>query len=447
MKRCPNCGEEYPDTVRFCMSDGYDFAAASAEVPTEIVPSVHESPPDPLVGRVLAGRYRLMKKLGRGGMGTVYKGEHIKMGRSTAVKILAPELARDSDFVRRFEREAAMAARIDHPNAVGIYDFGEAEDGIVYLAMQLLEGEPLSGIIKRKGALPLDRTVRIARQAADALQAAHRLGIIHRDFKPDNVMICRKQDQADWVSVLDFGIAKETEVDDEKQALTKTGFVLGTPQYMSPEQVKGEPLDPRSDQYSLAIVCYEMLTGALPFGGDSPQSQMVRRLLEPPLPMRRVRPQLSLPVAVEQVIMRGLALRPDQRFSTAVDFVGALEKEARSQSFYQPQPLPPQPLPPQSARMWERPPETPGQARPANPHTPHTPQSVTPVVSTPQAFQPPRPFQPAPAAWQHQQPPAGPTYYGQPPSKSKAGPIIIIIVLVVTALMGSCVLVAISNMN
>jgi serine/threonine-protein kinase len=154
-----------------------------------------------------------------------------------------------------------------------------------------------------------------------------------------------------------------------------------------------------------------------------------------------------LPVAVEQVIMRGLALRPDQRFSTAVDFVGALEKEARSQSFYQPQPLPPQPLPPQSARMWERPPETPGQARPANPHTPHTPQSVTPVVSTPQAFQPPRPFQPAPAAWQHQQPPAGPTYYGQPPSKSKAGPIIIIIVLVVTALMGSCVLVAISNMN
>jgi serine/threonine-protein kinase len=267
----------------------------------------------------------------------------------------------------------------------------------------------------------------------------------------------------DWVSVLDFGIAKETEVDESKQALTKTGFVLGTPQYMSPEQVKGEPLDARSDQYSLAIVCYEMLTGALPFGGDSPQSQMVRRLLEPPLPMRHVRPQLTLPAAVEQVIMRALALGPEHRFPTSVEFAAALEKGARSQSDNQPHALAPaQPLSPGAGGAWQplQPPGQPplgtpqaarSQAPPAQ--TPHTPQGVPPVVSTPQAFQPPQSpqsfhRQPQPAAWQPQRHPAAPPYYAPPARKSKVVPIVLIVVFVLLALMGSCVvLVGISNMS
>jgi serine/threonine-protein kinase len=398
---------------------------------------------------VLAGRYRVTKKIGQGGMGAVYKGEHVKMNRPTAIKVLSPDLARNSDFVARFEREAEMAARISHPNAVSIYDFGEAEDGIVYLAMEFLEGEPLSAILTREGALTLDRAVRIARQAAEALHAAHRLGIIHRDFKPDNMIVCRKQDQPDWVEVLDFGIAKEIVVDTEKQALTKTGFVLGTPQYMSPEQVKGEMVDPRSDLYSLAIVCYEMLTGALPFGGDSPQSQMVRRILEPPIPMRHARPQLWLPPAVEQVIMRGLALSPDHRFSTTVEFAAAFEQAARQT---QAQPLPHQPTAP-----WGAPPQgppqgnfqtPPQQARP----TPHTPQRPTPVMTpggqppyqpTPPPFQPPAP----PSQYQPRPPYPPQPFYGQSSQQSKTSTIVLIIVIVLLVLMGSCfMLVAVSRM-
>ncbi|MEW6207099.1 MAG: serine/threonine-protein kinase [Acidobacteriota bacterium] len=428
MKRCPLCGEDYSDTTRFCVRDGHDFSTAPMEAPTAKFPAMPDAPSDPLVGRVLAGRFRVTKKIGQGGMGAVYRGEHVKMNRPTAIKILSPELARNAEFVARFEREAEMAARIDHPNAVKIYDFGEAEDGIVYLAMEFLEGEPLSAIITREGALPLDRVVRIARQSAEALHSAHRLGIIHRDFKPDNVIVCRKQDQEDWVEVLDFGIAKEIAVDTEKQALTRTGFVLGTPQYMSPEQVKGEPLDPRSDLYSLAIVCYEMLTGALPFGGDSPQSQMVKRILEPPIPMRQARPHLWLPPAVEGVIMRGLALNPQHRFSTTSEFAVALEQAARST---QPQPLPHQPTAP-----WGAPPPGPFQTPPhsARP-TPHTPQRPTPVMAP--GGQPP--FQPAPFQPQGPYPqPYPPPYY--PPQKSKTGLIVLVIVIVLLALMGSCLM-------
>ena len=439
MKRCPLCGEDYSDTTRFCVRDGHDFASAPLEAPTEKFPVVRDAPTDPLIGRELAGRYRVIKKIGQGGMGTVYKGEHIKMNRPTAIKVLSPDLARNAEFVARFEREAAMAARISHPNAVNIYDFGEAEDGIVYLAMEFLEGEPLSAIITREGALPLDRAVRMARQAAEALHAAHRLGIIHRDFKPDNVIMCRKQDQADWVEVLDFGIAKEIAIDTEKQALTKTGFVLGTPQYMSPEQVKGEPLDPRSDLYSLAIVSYEMLTGALPFGGDSPQSQMVKRILEPPIPMRQARPQLWLPPAVEQVIMRGLALAPQHRFSTTTEFAAALEQAARTT---QAQPLPHQPTTP-----WGAPQQGPYQTPPHSPRpTPQTPQRPTPVM-TPggQPSYQPTPFQQPSVPGPHQ-PPYPPSYYGQQPQKSKTGLIVLIVVIVLLALMGSCLmLMAVSN--
>ncbi|HWP42694.1 MAG TPA: serine/threonine-protein kinase, partial [Blastocatellia bacterium] len=321
MKRCPQCGQEYKDSARFCPRDGYNLDIVASE-PTLLGSNPISVPdpaaPDPLIGQVLAGRYRLLQKIGQGGMGAVYKGQHVKMNRMTAIKILTSELANDPQFVARFEREAEMASKIDHPNAVGIYDFGEAEGGLVYIAMEFIEGQPLSSIIEKEGALALDRVVKITYQAAEALQAAHSLGIIHRDFKPDNIMICQKLGRPDWVEVVDFGIAKRAAVEPDNQALTQTGFVLGTPQYMSPEQVAGEPLDLRSDLYSLAIVSYEMLTGALPFGGNSPQSVMVNRLLQPPMPLRKVRPSLAVPPAVEAVIMKALARYPVDRYSSTM---------------------------------------------------------------------------------------------------------------------------------
>src|ERR1044072_7717592 len=229
-----------------------------------------------------------------------------------------------------------MASQIDHPNAVAIYDFGEAEDGLIYLAMEFVNGHPLSAISRKGGPLSLDRVVRIARQAAEALGAAHNLGIIHRDFKPDNIMVCDKPGRPDWVGGVDFGIAKRAVADAQQAGLTQAGFVLGTPLYMSPEQVAGEDLDPRSDLYSLALVVYEMLTGALPFDGGQTQSQMVKRLLDPPKPLNLARPQLALPPAVESVIMRALARKPEDRHPSTKEFAEALERAARSEPITQP---------------------------------------------------------------------------------------------------------------
>jgi serine/threonine protein kinase len=350
MKKCPQCGEEYEDeSALFCRNDGQ-----------RLDPDGKAEQDDPLIGRVLAGRYRLIAKLGQGGMGAVYKGEHVKMNRLTAIKILAPELASSAEFVARFQREAEMASHINHPNAVIIYDFGEAEEGVVYLAMEFLEGRPLSSIIKRDGPLPLARVARIIRQAAEALDAAHQIGIVHRDFKPDNVMVCQRTGR-ELIKVLDFGIAKQIRVDPKHEALTQTGFVLGTPQYMSPEQVLGEQLDARSDLYSLALVAYEMLTCTLPFEGASPQSQMVKRLLEPPKPLHVARPQLAIPPAVEQVIMRALKRYPHQRYSSTLEFAFELERQAlqappepiayvsgvgsQPQPVITPQPAPSRPMP------------------------------------------------------------------------------------------------------
>jgi serine/threonine-protein kinase len=446
MKRCPQCSQEYKDSARFCPRDGYNLDIVASE-PTLIgshpISVPEPSSTDPLVGKVLAGRYRLIEKIGQGGMGAVYKGQHVRMNRLTAIKVLTGELANDPQFVARFEREAEMASHIDHPNAVNIYDFGEAEDGIVYIAMEFIEGHPLSTIIEKEGALTLERVVRITYQAADALHAAHQLGIIHRDFKPDNIMICQKSGRPDWVEVVDFGIAKRAAIEPDKKALTQTGFVLGTPQYMSPEQVAGEPLDLRSDLYSLAIVSYEMLSGLLPFAGNSQQSVMVNRLLQPPMPLRQVRPNLSVPTAVEGVIMKALARYPVDRFASTLEFAMELERAARQQ----PSGVPPQP-------QQQRPgpaPHTPA-AQPQQPQRPITypnrPQQPTPQgtpLSHPQ-FQPtPPPFQPTPQQMpsvypQRPFPPPAPLF--QQPQKSKTWIVVLIIVLLLLVLMGSCFMLA-----
>ena len=293
---------------------------------SETIAMMPPSPPpgDPLIGRTIAGRFRVLSKLGEGGMGAVYKAEQLKVNRLCAIKILSASFASDPDALARFNREAQMSSAFNHPHAVTIYDYGD-DNGLHYLAMEFVEGETLSSVLRREGPLPLARTLTIARQACAALDAAHRMNIVHRDLKPDNIMLSRRDD-GDWVKILDFGIAKMTgDAPQRGQDLTQAGFVVGTPLYMSPEQLAGERLDPRSDIYSLAIIIYQMLTGQLPFAGDNMQSVMVKRLTEDPLPVRKVNPQVAIPPGVEAALMRALQRHRDRRTPTVRDFIGELE--------------------------------------------------------------------------------------------------------------------------
>jgi len=306
VKTCTTCGKEYPDTTKFCPLDGSTLRS--------------KSPTADLVGQVVADRYNIIKKLGEGGMGAVYLGEHVKMGRKSAIKVMAPSMANDPDAISRFNREAANASRISHANVCQIYDFGETPEGIIYLAMEFIEGQALTDLIEKEGALEPRRAATILKQAADGLAAAHDLGMVHRDIKPDNIMIVQGRDGSDVVKVVDFGIAKAVQGDDTSQKVTKTGLVVGTPEYMSPEQLAGDKLDGRSDIYSLALVLYRMLTGVLPFQADSAQETMIKRLTDDPMPLVEARPDISFPPKLQAVLDRALARSAAERYGNATDF-------------------------------------------------------------------------------------------------------------------------------
>ncbi|UCF39628.1 MAG: serine/threonine protein kinase, partial [Gemmatimonadota bacterium] len=231
MKTCTVCGTEWPDDTKFCPNDGTTLHAPTGSAD--------------LVGSIIEDKFHIEKKLGEGGMGAVYLAEHVKMRRKCAIKVMAQSMASDPEAIARFNREAANAARINHPNACQIYDFGETRDGTIFLAMEFIEGESLSDLLRREGRLSLERAAKIVRQTAAALQIAHDEGIVHRDLKPDNIMLARGRDGADVVKVVDFGIAKAM-TGEEGQKVTKTGLVVGTPEYMSPEQLSGDVLDGRS---------------------------------------------------------------------------------------------------------------------------------------------------------------------------------------------------------
>ncbi len=313
MKVCATCGREWPDETKFCPNDGSTLRSTAQ---------------GSLIGNVVADRYHIVKKLGEGGMGAVYLGEHVKMGRKSAIKVMSTSMSGDPDAIARFNREAANAARINHPNVCAIYDFGETPDGTIYLAMEFIEGEALTDLLNREGALPPARAARILRQTADALQAAHDLGIVHRDLKPDNIMITRGRDDADVVKVVDFGIAKAIG-GEEGQNVTKTGLVVGTPEYMSPEQLSGDKLDGRSDVYSLALVFYRMLTGVLPFQADSAQETMIKRLTDHPLPLDEALPGAGFPTALQSAMDRALARMPSERHDSAARFATEVEDAVR----------------------------------------------------------------------------------------------------------------------
>lgn len=304
MKTCPKCGVEYPDTTTLCPADGIAL----------------EKDPDALVGTTLAGKYRIDARLNAGGMGTVYRGTHVLMDKTVAIKVLRPSLAADEKIVARFSREARAASRISHPNALTVTDFGEDESGHVFLVMEFLSGKTLKQVIRDDGPLSLARVVDITRQIGDALNAAHAQGVVHRDLKSDNIMLLDTM-TGDHAKVLDFGIAKINEPDGALDTnLTAPNLVIGTPQYMSPEQCSQDSeIDARSDIYSLGVILFEMLVGHVPFSGDSPTIVMMKHLQEPVPSILEERS--DVPASVGRVVARAMAKVRDNRYQNVAELV------------------------------------------------------------------------------------------------------------------------------
>nr|WP_255216696.1 serine/threonine protein kinase [Pseudenhygromyxa sp. WMMC2535] len=271
-----------------------------------------------MVGKTLGGRYEIFQRLGAGGMGTVYRGQHATLARPVAIKVLSPSLARDAALVERFLREARTTASIGHQNIVDISDVDQLEDGTAYFAMELLEGRELASLLRREGPLPWPRAREILIQIARALGAAHRMGVVHRDIKPGNVYLIQRRGTLDFVKLLDFGVAKV----EHERSLTRAGMVLGTASYMAPEQAVGETVDGRTDLYALCCVAFEMLTGRRPFPGNNYLEVMARHVQEPPPRPSSILP--SLPPAIDALLLRGLAKLPEHRFADMQAFEQAL---------------------------------------------------------------------------------------------------------------------------
>lgn len=281
------------------------------------------SRPDNRVGTILAGRYRILGLLGKGAQGSVYVGEHLKIGRKDAIKILRPELLEDSEAVARFTRGASKASYISHPNVCTVYDFGDTEDGLPFMASELVDGRELQEIMEAQGRFSLERAVDLVEQIAAALQAAHELGIIHRDLKPANVMIRRSSDGREAVKVVDFDIAKGIG-EAEASGVTRAGWVIGTPRYMSPEQITAEDLDRRSDIYSLGLLFFEMLTGALPHDVSSRQRLMWARVNGDLSTLKETIPEAQFPPGLQEILNAALSRNRDGRPATAREFARQL---------------------------------------------------------------------------------------------------------------------------
>jgi serine/threonine protein kinase len=285
------------------------------------------SPPtdDPLIGKVLSERYRIVRKIGEGGMGAVYQAEHALIEKKIALKILFQDLTRRPDLIARFLQEAKSASRIGHENVIDISDFGQSPEGLVFIAMEYLDGQDLGRTLKKTGAMDWVRARPILMQIAKGLRAAHGNGIIHRDMKPENVYLIQKEGRPDFVKVLDFGIAKiVTDDAGSGPALTQTGMIFGTPEYMSPEQAQGHPPDHRVDVYAVGCIMYQMLTGSVPFTADNFMGILTKHLLEAPVPPRKRRPDLDIIPDVEAICMKALEKDRDKRFPDMDAFYRAL---------------------------------------------------------------------------------------------------------------------------
>ena len=277
-----------------------------------------------LVGVVLEDKYRIVRVIGQGGMGVVFEAEHINFGKRIAVKVMLEKYALDTEAIARFHREALAASRIGNQHIIDIHDMGQTPDGRMFVAMELLDGAPLSTILEASGPMPPWRAIHIMRQVLRAVGAAHAKGIIHRDLKPDNIFLVNEDDHHDFVKLLDFGISKVVDVNEQIAAtkLTTTGVVIGTPLYMAPEQAMGNPIDGGADVYSCGVILYELLAGKPPFEGATYAVLVAKLLTSAPTPLDSIRP--GLPPELVRAVHRALEKDPKRRFATAEKFAAAL---------------------------------------------------------------------------------------------------------------------------
>ena len=335
--RCQLCGIPHPADVRECPIHRKPIVAAAkmdarGSQPPPLPPPLPTSAPTPasLVGRVLAGRYKVTGVLAAGGMGVVYDGVQMNLGRRVAIKCLHPRYATDESAVARFQNEAMVSGSFGHPHIVEVFDLGWVDDARApFLVMERLEGETLGQRLQRERRLPVPLVVTIARHTLSALVATHARGILHRDLKPDNLFLMRGDERSPRVKVLDFGLSKAIFSPDGAERLTRAGVVMGTPSYMPPEQATGEPdLDGRVDLYALGMILYECLVGRLPFVARTPAALMaeIRRIV--PSPPKAARQ--DVPVALDAVVMRAIARDRKQRFADASEMLRALASLPRS---------------------------------------------------------------------------------------------------------------------
>jgi len=283
---------------------------------------------DEFVGRdIMGGQFRVLQRIGSGGMGSVYRCEEPAMGREVAIKILHPRLKGRADLVSRFRREARAMSQLAHPNTARVFMYGELpEDGSLYIVMEMLEGKNLNQTVRKGGPMEAVRAVPILVQVCQALHEAHQLGIVHRDLKPENIFICNQAGMVDYPKVLDFGLAKVTEQQMRPGSLilTQEGMVFGTPEFMSPEQARGQTLDARSDIYSLAVILYEVLTGKLPFDAKTPMEFVGKHVMAEPIALNQRIEGRTFATGLEAAIGRALGKNPDDRYQTAIAFAAAL---------------------------------------------------------------------------------------------------------------------------
>jgi serine/threonine protein kinase len=316
---CPKCLQRLPNAPNFCPGCGEDLRGMTPTADTLA---------GPWVGRVIDGRYVLKEKLGEGGMGAVFKVEHVRMGKVLALKLLRPDVATDKKIRQRFQQEARVVSKLSHPNTIQVFDFGELDDGSLYIAMEYLPGRDLAWLLRAHGAFSEEKALSIGIQVLASLSEAHEVGIVHRDVKPANVMMLHQRDRDDWVKVLDFGIAKLNEGEGRKH-ITGVADFIGTPAYMSPEQALGDNLDARSDLYSLGAMLFELVSGRPVFEGPTPMSIVTKHMSEPTPRLIEVAPDRPVSPALEGVIRKALAKDRKDRFASADQMRAALEKVRR----------------------------------------------------------------------------------------------------------------------
>ena len=306
---CPSCGSEAPAETALCPRCGTAIR-------------------DPLIGAVLGDRYLIVSQIGVGGMGAVYRAEHTTLKRELAIKVLLPEFGGKDEFVRRFEREAESASRLSHPHIIAVTDFGRTPEGLLFLAMEYLDGRSLTSLI-REGPLGVARALGIARQILAGLNRAHGAGVVHRDLKPDNIMLIDREGNRDFVKILDFGIAKVTDPAPGREALTQAGMVFGTPEYLSPEQALGDTIDARADLYALGVIMFEMLAGQRPFESED-KVRIISMHLSHVVPrLAAVNPAVEVPPAIEEVVAQALEKPRENRFASAAAMLVALDEAER----------------------------------------------------------------------------------------------------------------------